>query len=211
MDICIITHHQKRHLFLRRTAPLLLQGIRRHNDVVIDMVFIDAGDRQCQRLQVGIAHRDRISYGDPHDLRRTDGQECFPLCRHTQILTISAEGHIFPDVRSGTDQKKLPGGIVIFQLYAGLIEKACIACDLFIFQIFDEVFLIFFRLTFVKIDLQIKVIHRFKLDIGQVHDGITHAKARQQKRCAATDADEHHQKPLAIAHGVAQHDLVQEA
>ena len=175
MDIRPILHADEGHLILRRSAPLAQNGLRGDDGVVINVVIIDAGNRQVQFLQISISQNHVISLPDTQILGNAGRQQHLILSRQRQLGSTLMEINEAGQFLSAGKQVDLLHPVVKVQFHAALMVKhhagRILLCH------FSEFIPLTLRGFLPEVDGNIIFCHIFKLIIRNIGNGIPQSEA----------------------------------
>ena len=162
-----------------------------------------------QLLQIAIAQNQLVPFPDAQILRNSGGQEHLILPGHGEPVIPLVEINESGKLVTAGKQIDFLYPVVKVQFYTALvIEHHVFGIPLYRLS---ELFLLPFRRLLPKIDGNIILCNIFKLIVHNIGNGIPQAKACQQQRRTAADANEHHGQPLPVAEDVSDGHLIQEA
>ena len=209
MNILAFLHGDEGHLQLRLAPPLGLNGFRRDDHIIVDMVVIDPGHSKLHGLQVGIPQKDGISPVDSQIFRHTRGNHSLVPARQRNGVVPLVQVQEIPQVTVSGNQVNLLRLVIVLHLNTALmIEHEIVG---FVLSGLLEFIALFFRESIPEIDGNIIPGHMLKLIACHIGNGVPEAETGQQKRCTAADSHQHHGQPLPVTENIANGHLIQEA
>ena len=206
--VAVIFQPHKGHLLARQAAPLGFHRFRLHDRIVLNTVVVNGGNFHSQLPHIRVSQCYGITNLHAQVLCHTNGKESLSGAGHTQLFPILRKVNKALQALVTGYQENLLCGTFEGDIHTGLVEEQNIG-SLAVHGIPERV-LLFLGLGPREINRQIIDRYIFKLIHRSISNGIAQAKAGQQQRRTATDADKHHKHPLAIAEHISQHHLVQE-